>query len=78
MDNFNKNMADGLISELGGLLQKAESLMSSIPDKAKEAIPSAQIDISSTREKMRQGDSNAISDIMKKYSNPSGFTMRKM
>lgn len=70
-------MADSLVSELGGLLGQVESLMNSIPNEAKKVIPTAQMDISTIREKMASGDTQAISDVLKKYSNPSAFTVRK-
>lgn len=77
MADFNKNMADSLASELGGLLGQVESLMNSIPNEAKAMIPTAQMDISTIREKLESGDSQAISDVLKKYSNLSAFTVRK-
>lgn len=77
MADFNKNMADSLVSELGGLLGQVESLMNSIPNEAKAVIPTAKTDISTIREKMASGDTNAINDVLKKYSNLSSFMLRK-
>lgn len=70
-------MADSLVSELGGLLGQVESIMNSIPNEAKVNIPTAQMDIASIRDKMANGDTQAINDIVKKYSNPSAFMLRK-
>ena len=76
MDNF-KGMADGLIGELGGLLGTVEGILSALPNEARVNIPTAQMDINAMREKMANGDSNAINDVLKKYSNTSAFVLRK-
>lgn len=77
MADFNKNIADALVGELGGLLNQVESLMNSLPNEAKSQIPTAQMDIAGIREKMSNGDTQAINDIVKKYSNPGAFATRK-
>ena len=77
MADFNKNMADSLVSELGGLLGQVQNLMNSIPDEAKAIIPTAQMDVSMIRQKMADGDGNAISDVLNKYSNPNMFKHQK-
>lgn len=77
MDKFNTHMADGLVKELGSVLGMAETMLNSVPAEVKAQIPLAQADISKMREAMSNGNSDAINEVVKKYSNISAFTMRK-
>jgi hypothetical protein len=67
-DNFNMDIAKGLVNELGNVMKLAEQVISSIPNECKEMIPNAQSDISRVKEMINKGDSSGLTDLLKKYA----------
>lgn len=68
MDKNLNNIAEGLLSEFGNLMQLADSTLSSIPNEAKELIPDAQMDIQNAKIMLNRGDTSGLTQILKKYA----------
>ncbi len=75
--NSIKEQAENQLKAMGEAMKMAESVIQNLPSDIKVKVPNAQMEVNSIKEKLENGDSSGLSDILKKYSNPSQDIIKK-